>query len=102
MYLNRITLIGFIGSDAEKETQQLSPADWDDVFFDQGKQVREGVAKNGEWNVEIAKAGNYRFELRRWPREADAPMALPLTLVRLDPSPRNCSPVASATPAACE
>jgi arylsulfatase len=63
-----------IGSDAENPTQ-LSPADWEDVFFDQGKQVREGTPRNGAWNLEVAKAGIYRFELRRWPREADAPIA---------------------------
>jgi arylsulfatase A-like enzyme len=63
-----------IGSDAENPTQ-LSPADWEDVFFDQGKQVREGTPRNGAWNLEVARAGTYRFELRRWPREADAPIA---------------------------
>jgi arylsulfatase len=66
-----------IDSDAEDPTQ-LSPADWEDVFFDQGKQVRDGVRKNGAWNVEFAREGRYRFELRRWPREAGAPIAAAL------------------------
>ncbi|MEI8235112.1 MAG: arylsulfatase [Verrucomicrobiota bacterium] len=29
----------------------------------------------GYWTVRIAAAGRYRFELRRWPREMDGPMA---------------------------
>jgi hypothetical protein len=33
-------------------------------------QVRQGVEFNGYWEVEIARPGTYRFELRRWPREA--------------------------------
>lgn len=63
-----------IGSDAENPCL-LSPADWQDSFLDQGRQVREGLARNGAWNVIVDRAGIYEFELRRWPREADAPMA---------------------------
>jgi len=33
---------------------------------------------NGVWNVEIERAGRYRFLLRRWPREADTPIVAPL------------------------
>ncbi|MGH2355468.1 MAG: arylsulfatase [Chloroflexota bacterium] len=33
-------------------------------------QVRHGPEENGYWEVDIARAGTYRFELRRWPREA--------------------------------
>jgi hypothetical protein len=32
-------------------------------------QIREGVTCNGYWELEVAAAGTYRFELRRWPRE---------------------------------
>jgi arylsulfatase len=60
-----------IGSDAENPLL-LSPADWEDSFLDQGAQVRAGLRRNGAWNVEIAKAGNYEITLRRWPAEADA------------------------------
>jgi arylsulfatase A-like enzyme len=63
-----------IGSDAENPSL-LSPPDWQDVFFDQGAQVRLGQNRNGEWNVIVDRAGSYEFELRRWPREADAPIA---------------------------
>ena len=34
-------------------------------------QVRQGVEHNGYWEIEVARAGTYDFELRRWPREAD-------------------------------
>jgi arylsulfatase A-like enzyme len=33
-------------------------------------QVHQGIEFNGYWEVEIARTGTYRFELRRWPREA--------------------------------
>jgi len=29
---------------------------------------------NGFWAVDVERAGTYEFELRRWPREADAPI----------------------------
>ena len=63
-----------IGSEAENPSL-LSPPEWQDVFFDQGAQVRRGQKSNGVWNVIVDRAGSYEFELRRWPREADAPIA---------------------------
>ncbi|MBN1852583.1 MAG: arylsulfatase [Pirellulales bacterium] len=63
-----------IGSDAENPSQ-LSPADWQDSFLDQGHQVRVGLRRNGVWNVMVDRAGEYEFELRRWPREADTALA---------------------------
>jgi arylsulfatase A-like enzyme len=33
---------------------------------------------NGPWNVEIERAGRYEISLRRWPKEANAPMTAPL------------------------
>jgi arylsulfatase A-like enzyme len=36
--------------------------------------VRAGMVCNGYWEVDIACAGWYRFELRRWPREEDREM----------------------------
>jgi arylsulfatase A-like enzyme len=59
-----------IGSDAENPLL-LSPADWEDSFLDQGAQVRAGLRRNGAWNVEVSKAGEYEVTLRRWPAEAD-------------------------------
>jgi len=33
---------------------------------------------NAPWNVEIAREGTYEIALRRWPKEADAPITAPL------------------------
>jgi arylsulfatase A-like enzyme len=62
-----------IGSDAERTTL-LSAADWQDVFLDQQRQVRRGDRKGGPWGLEVARDGEYVFELRRWPREANVPL----------------------------
>lgn len=37
--------------------------------------VASGTAAFGHWPVRIAAAGTYHLEVRRWPREADAPLA---------------------------
>jgi hypothetical protein len=70
-----------IGSDAENPSQ-LSPADWEDSFLDQGRQVRDGLRRNGAWNVVVDRDGDYEFEVRRWPREADAPLSSGLPAVK--------------------
>src|SRR5262249_23483672 len=49
-----------VGSDAENPLQ-LSAADWEDVFLDQGAQVRAGLRRNGPWDVEVARAGQYEI-----------------------------------------
>lgn len=58
-----------IGHDRENPGM-LTACEWLDVFVDQQKQVREGVRKNGWWELEVARDGDYEFELRRWPRES--------------------------------
>lgn len=58
-----------IGSDAENPLM-LSACEWRDVFVDQQKQVRIGERKNSYWHLQVERAGTYRFELRRWPRES--------------------------------
>ncbi len=58
-----------IGSPRENPTR-LTACEWWDVFVDQQVQVRRGVARNGVWHLEVAAAGEYEVELRRWPREA--------------------------------
>ncbi len=63
-----------IGHDAEPETQ-LGPQDRVDSLLDQRHLVLEGNAENGPWHLEVARAGEYEFELRRWPREAGAAIA---------------------------
>lgn len=34
------------------------------------KEVRAGLIVSGYWEIDVRRAGRYRFELRRWPREA--------------------------------
>ncbi|MFH1572273.1 MAG: arylsulfatase, partial [Gemmatimonadota bacterium] len=58
-----------IGSDAENP-MTLSACEWRDVFVDQQRQVRVAERKNGYWHLQVARAGTYTFELRRWPRES--------------------------------
>ncbi len=67
-----------IGAAAENPSE-LSPADWNDSFFDQGAQVRNGLRRNGFWNIQVARSGNYEIELRRWAREVNLPQAVSLT-----------------------
>ncbi|HEV2126054.1 MAG TPA: sulfatase-like hydrolase/transferase, partial [Chloroflexota bacterium] len=37
-------------------------------------QIRQGLEYSGYWEIDVRRAGRYRFELRRWPREADLPL----------------------------
>ncbi len=47
--------------------------------------VAGGGAAFGHWPVRIAEAGAYRVEVRRWPREADAPLSgIPLDRKTVD------------------
>ena len=62
-----------VGDDAE-DPVQLSPADWEDSFMDQGKQVRKALQRTGAWNITVARSGTYEIELRRWAREVDKPL----------------------------
>ena len=55
----------------------LTGCEWLDVFVDQQGQVRRGTRKSGYWLLDVAQAGEYEFELRRWPREIDIPLADP-------------------------
>lgn len=59
-----------IGSDAEPVTQ-LGTQDRDGSMLDQSLQIREAMNDNGTWNLEVTKAGKFKIELRRWPREID-------------------------------
>jgi arylsulfatase len=58
-----------VGAEAETLTR-LSPADWQDVHFDQSLQVRRGDRKNGPWNLRVERDGDYEITLRRWPGES--------------------------------
>ena len=37
--------------------------------------VAGGPPAAGDWRIRAARSGTYRFEVRRWPREADAELA---------------------------
>lgn len=39
--------------------------------------IRTAPAANGFWAVEVARAGMYKIELRRWPEELDLPINAP-------------------------
>jgi arylsulfatase A-like enzyme len=77
----------------EKENPvMLTACEWLDVFVDQQGQVRRGTKKTGYWCLEVAEAGEYEFELRRWPKEIDVPLmesgstdgtALPISKARI-------------------
>jgi len=58
-----------IGDPAENPVM-LTACEWLDVFIDQQMQIRYADPKNGWWELEVAAAGEYVFELRRWPRES--------------------------------
>ena len=62
-----------VGDDAENPLQ-LSPADWDDSFLDQGRQIRRALRRTGAFNLLVARDGTYEIELRRWAREVDKPI----------------------------
>ena len=63
-----------IGDDRDNPAR-LTACEWLDVFVDQQGQIRRGVRKSGFWMVDVAEDGEYEIELRRWPREVDAPIA---------------------------
>ncbi len=71
-----------IGSD-EENPSMLSACEWADVFVDQQQQVRAGARKNSYWHLHVAQAGEYEFELLRWPRESGLALreACPRTVV---------------------
>jgi hypothetical protein len=63
-----------IGADEENPVT-LSSADWWNVYCDNMNDLRTGKAANSKWTVQPAQEGVYEIALRRWPREADAPIA---------------------------
>lgn len=67
-----------VGSDAEPAVA-LTSSDWQDVYADNAGHIRraEGGPRGGPWNVRVARAGEYEVRLRRWPPEADLPLAAP-------------------------
>ena len=71
-----------IGSEAENP-MTLSACEWMDVFVDQQRQVRVAERKNSYWHLQVASAGTYTFELRRWPRESGLTLRAACSATRL-------------------
>lgn len=63
-----------IGSDHENPAR-LTGCEWLDVFVDQQRQIITGTQKSGYWLLDVEQDGEYEFELRRWPRDADNPIS---------------------------
>lgn len=53
----------------------LTAADWANVYCDNMNNLRDGKPANSYWTVLPDRPGVYRFDLRRWPKEADAAIA---------------------------
>ncbi|RME72756.1 MAG: sulfatase [Verrucomicrobia bacterium] len=66
----------FVVGTADDPEVYLHPSDWHlpDVPWNHA-QVAAGSPLAGSWHIEVARPGKYRFEVRRWPREARAPIA---------------------------
>jgi len=64
-----------VGSDDEP-VSKITGHDWhgESCPWNQGS-IRRGEESNGYWVIEIASPARYAFELRRWPRELDKPIA---------------------------
>jgi arylsulfatase A-like enzyme len=69
-----------IGSENENPSI-LTACDWLDVFIDQQPQISFGQRKISYWCLDVAQEGDYEFELRRWPKETDSPIAGKCTMV---------------------
>jgi arylsulfatase A-like enzyme len=62
-----------LGHDAENPSRLDAMDVMGDVAWNQ-PQVLAAKRSLGRWAVEIARPGRYRFSLRRWPAELDAPI----------------------------
>ncbi len=63
-----------IGSDKENPTYLACTA-WARTYFTQKHQIMNGRRANGYWNLVVDRPGEYQISLRRWPKEADTPIA---------------------------
>ncbi|RMG02844.1 MAG: sulfatase [Planctomycetota bacterium] len=62
-----------VGSDADEEIY-LGLSELRQGGYSHGH-VASGVRAEGVWYLEVARAGRYEFEVRRWAAECDAPLA---------------------------
>jgi len=62
-----------LGSDAENPTRLSAMDVMGDVAWHQ-THIVQAQKSTGQWTVDVEKAGEYRFSLRRWPEELDLPI----------------------------
>lgn len=74
---DRERAVFIVGDDRDPETF-LHPSDWylSNVPWHHAR-IAAGPPEAGDWHVRAARSGNFHFEVRRWPREADATLAGP-------------------------
>jgi arylsulfatase len=63
-----------IGNDAENPVK-LAATSWAETYLTQKSDILEGRNKNGWWNLNVDRAGDYEFALRRWPEETNTPLS---------------------------
>ncbi|MGC9354625.1 MAG: arylsulfatase, partial [Mariniphaga sp.] len=63
----------YIGAKEEPEIL-LSSHDFQTINTSGQFQIRAGNNRNGAWRIRVLQEGMYRFEVRRWPREAKTKM----------------------------
>jgi arylsulfatase A-like enzyme len=63
-----------VGHENDPETF-LHPSDWQlpDAPWNHA-QIAAGNPQVGEWHIKVSQPGVYRFEVRRWPKEAETPI----------------------------
>jgi arylsulfatase A-like enzyme len=61
----------------DEEPVLLDVSSWDGAWIDFSNAIRVGQRINGPWHIEVAREGEYRFDLRRWPEELGLPMRAP-------------------------
>ncbi|MFI3248513.1 MAG: arylsulfatase [Rikenellaceae bacterium] len=61
-----------IGSEFDAEIV-LSTSEYVDSQSYNHNHTSKGLRLDGKWHIEVAEAGKYEVEIRRWPREASAP-----------------------------
>ena len=68
--------VEFIVGDAREPETFLHSSDWYLPLPPwHHARVAAGPPDHGDWHIRAARSGTYRFEVRRWPREAGAPLA---------------------------
>ncbi len=71
---DRDKVVFVVGHEKDPETY-LHSADWyAEVVPWNHASTSRGVNLSGSWHIKAAVAGTYRLEVRRWPKEVDAPI----------------------------